>query len=159
MVQYDDEGQDRYRELLRVSRQWRDLHNRIRGGAVHDRLDKPADGALALFCPTCPQMGINIPPSTEWKEEDRYANVFHIIESNVPRHRLLYRPQIVVDGNMKLIHLILRRPEDDVSLSDGAQFLVRRVPYMEHLATAPNSQPVSVLTRNNQTKANLIKEI
>ena len=63
--------QDRYRELLRVSRQWRDLHNRIRGGVVHDRPDVPVEGGLALFCPACPQIGINIPPECEWKPEDR----------------------------------------------------------------------------------------
>jgi hypothetical protein len=30
------------------------------------------DGGLALFCPACPQIGINIPPENEWKMEDRY---------------------------------------------------------------------------------------
>jgi hypothetical protein len=29
------------------------------------------DGGLALFCPACPQMDINIPPETEWKVEDK----------------------------------------------------------------------------------------
>jgi hypothetical protein len=67
----DKAMQNRYRELLRVSRQWRDLHNRIRAGVVHDRPDVPVDGGLALFCPACPQMDINIPPESEWKPEDR----------------------------------------------------------------------------------------
>ena len=58
-------------------------------------------------------------------------------------HRLLYRPQLVVDGNMKLVHLIMKRPEDDVSLSDGEQFMVKRAPYAEHVAKAPQRQPVS----------------
>ncbi len=44
---------------------------------------------------------------------------------------------------MKLVHLKMRHPEDDVSLSDGEQFMVRRAPYAEHLATAPDKQPVS----------------
>jgi hypothetical protein len=57
--------------------------------------------------------------------------------------RLLYRPQLVVDGNMKLVHLIMKRPEDDVSLSDGELFMVRRARYAEHLAKAPQRQPVS----------------
>jgi hypothetical protein len=63
--------QDRYRELLRVSREWRDLFNRIRAGVVHDRPDITIDGGLALFCPACPQMDINIPPELEWKPDDR----------------------------------------------------------------------------------------
>ena len=54
-----------------MSREWRDLHNRIRAGVVHDRPDAPVDGGLALFCPACPQVDINIPPETEWKPDDR----------------------------------------------------------------------------------------
>ena len=58
-------------------------------------------------------------------------------------YRLLYRPQLVVDGNMKLVHLIMKRPEDDVSLSDGELFMVKRAPYAEHIAKAPQRQTVS----------------
>jgi hypothetical protein len=58
-------------------------------------------------------------------------------------YRLLYRPQLVVDGNMKLVHLVMKRPEDDVSLSDGELFMVKRDPYSAHLANAPQRQPVS----------------
>jgi hypothetical protein len=43
---------------------------------------------------------------------------------------------------MKLVHLKMRRPEDDVSLSDGELFMVKRAPYAEHLVTAPERQPV-----------------
>ena len=46
-------------------------------------------------------------------------------------YRLLYRPQLAVDGNMKLVHLKMRCPEDDVSLSDGNLFVVTRAPYTE----------------------------
>ena len=44
-------------------------------GAVHDRIDVPIDGGLAMFCPACPQVDINIPRPTEWKSEDRYENL------------------------------------------------------------------------------------
>ena len=57
--------------------------------------------------------------------------------------RLLYWPQLVVDGNMKLVHLIMKHPEDDVSLSDGELFLMKRARYAEHLWNAPIRQPVS----------------
>ena len=60
-------------------------------------------------------------------------------------NRLLFRPQLVADGNMKLVHLIMKQPEDDVSLSDGELFMVRRAPYAGHLAHAPPRQPVSHL--------------
>ena len=60
-----------------------------------------------------------------------------------PHCRLLYRPQLVVDGNMKLVHQIQKRPDDDVSLSDGQMFMVKRAPYAQHLSHAPERQPVS----------------
>jgi hypothetical protein len=44
---------------------------------------------------------------------------------------------------MKLVHLKLKRSEEDVSLSDGELFNVRRGPYARHLLTAPERQPVS----------------
>jgi hypothetical protein len=43
---------------------------------------------------------------------------------------------------MKLVYLRNKRPDDDVSLSDGELFNVKRGPYAEHLATAPDKQPV-----------------
>jgi hypothetical protein len=43
---------------------------------------------------------------------------------------------------MKLVHLIMRRPEADVSLSHGELFVVKREPYTEHVANAPQRQPV-----------------
>jgi hypothetical protein len=58
--------QDRYRELMRVSRIWRDLMNRIRFGFGHKTDESPGPGDLALYCPTCPQPGINLPSS--WKD-------------------------------------------------------------------------------------------
>lgn len=54
----------------------------------------------------------------------------------------MYRPQIIVDGNMKLVHLWNRRPDDDVSLSDGELFMVKCEPYAEHLVSASDTQPV-----------------
>jgi hypothetical protein len=48
-----------------VSRQWRDLKNRKWFGFGHDLDTEPGNGALALFCPACPQPGINIPD--DWR--------------------------------------------------------------------------------------------
>ena len=58
-------------------------------------------------------------------------------------NRLLYRPQLVVDRNMKLVHLFMKWPEADVSLSDGKLFMVKQDPYTDHLANSPHGQPVS----------------
>ena len=56
--------------------------------------------------------------------------------------RLLYRPSYVMDGNFKLDHLKMRRPEDDVPLRDGGGHMTTKAPYMEHLWTAPESKTV-----------------
>jgi hypothetical protein len=78
---------------------------------------------------------------------------------NSDDYRLLYRPQLVVDGNMKLVHLKMRRPEDDVSLSDGELFMVKRTPYAQHLMTAPDQQPVSCHNAIVNLDTNQLQEI
>lgn len=56
---------------MRVSRMWRDLLNRKRAGFGHNAMD-PQKGDLALFCPACPQPGINLPDA--WAEKyDEYV--------------------------------------------------------------------------------------
>ena len=45
---------------------WRDLTNRKRAGFGHDAEKYPSPGDLAIFCPACPQPGINLPEN--WKE-------------------------------------------------------------------------------------------
>ena len=66
---------------------------------------------------------------------------------------------MVVDGNMKLVHLIMKRPLDDVSLSDGELFMVRCPPYANHLANAPERQPVSSQNITDTFYAEIHKEI
>ena len=57
---------DRYRELLRVLRQWRDMQSRQRAGEVYSAEGVSlADGGLALFCAACPQPGVNLPENWE----------------------------------------------------------------------------------------------
>jgi hypothetical protein len=58
-----------YRELWRMSREWRLLKKMKWAGFGHEDKDptNPAAGELAIFCPTCPQPGINLPP--DWKRD------------------------------------------------------------------------------------------
>ena len=60
--------------------------------------------------------------------------------------RLLYWPQLVVDGNMKLVHLFMKQLEADVALSDGESFMVKHEPYVDHVATVPQHQHVGCYT-------------
>ena len=56
---------NRYAELRRVSRQWRNLKLRKWFGFGH-RPEVPGPGQMALFCAACPQPDINLP--ADWKE-------------------------------------------------------------------------------------------
>ena len=56
--------QDRYRELLRVSRQWRNLKYRKWHGFGHTGGTIEA-GQLALGCVACPRPGVNL--ETGWE--------------------------------------------------------------------------------------------
>jgi hypothetical protein len=70
--------QNLYKQLLRVSRQWRDLKNRMQSGIGYQpQDDSPTDGSMALFCPACPQPGINLP--NDWKQRYKlYVSTIHI---------------------------------------------------------------------------------
>ena len=46
---------------MRVSRQWRNIQALKRAGIAHDTARVRHPGDLGLFCPTCPQPGINLP--------------------------------------------------------------------------------------------------
>lgn len=68
-----DQVVDRYKELLRMARLWRWM-KKIKwagfGVVPGKAADGAVDGELTIFCPACPQPGINIPD--DWKEhEDR----------------------------------------------------------------------------------------
>ena len=57
---------DRYRELLRCTRQYRNLKHLKWHGFGHD-VRPPGLGDLAVQCPACPQPGINIPDDWDQK--------------------------------------------------------------------------------------------
>jgi hypothetical protein len=48
---------------MRVSRQWRHLKALKRAGFGHNPDQTCSPGDLVLFCPTCPQPGVNISES------------------------------------------------------------------------------------------------
>lgn len=60
---------DRYREFLRVMREWRNLKLRKRSGyfRTSPTSEEIPPGSLVLFCPTCPHPGVNLP--ADWEED------------------------------------------------------------------------------------------
>jgi len=57
---------------------WRDLSNRKRAGFGHDTERDPKHGELAVFCPACPQSGINLPG--DWKDVYTELVLCYILE-------------------------------------------------------------------------------
>ncbi|KAG1882239.1 hypothetical protein F4604DRAFT_1921982 [Suillus subluteus] len=114
---------DRYRELMRAARQWRQCKLYKWHGFAH-KDDQPKDNDLALFCPACPQPGINLDLSTGT-----------VAQSDDTPSWLMTR-YLVMDGNFKAEHMHPVNPSDEVSLMDGLGFMVSDKRYKSHLAIA-----------------------
>ena len=61
---------------MHTSRAWRDIIARIQAGYGHTIGGVVEPGALAIFCPACPQPGVNLPD--DW-EKDKWRWVIIII--------------------------------------------------------------------------------
>ena len=63
--EFPDASPNRYAELCRVARQWRNLKYRKWFFVLND--ESVERGQMTLFCPACPQDGVNLPP--DWKTD------------------------------------------------------------------------------------------
>ena len=115
---------NRYQELIRVSRQMRKLEVLKRFGSVYEEFSS-SSGNLAIFCPSCPQPGINLPPN--WKDLPNWVT----------------RRTITVDGNFHADHIKMRRPELDIMLTNGQGYFVNEVQYQEYLKVTKEPRGVS----------------
>ncbi|KAF8256537.1 hypothetical protein EI94DRAFT_1711089 [Lactarius quietus] len=103
-----------YRQLLRASRQWRDLRNRMQSGLGHQD-DDGIDGSMAIFCPACPQPGINLPD--DWKiRYNEYGFMIFMTMNQLVR-------TFIMDGNFAAEHMRCRSGDKDVPLSPGMAFM------------------------------------
>ena len=99
-----------------MSRQWRNLKERKWFGFGHlNRHPKAAE--MSLFCPTCPQPGVNL--EQDWKDD--------------PREWLYWRT-LVADGNFVAVHQVQLRSVNDVWIKDGESFMTETERYQEHIA-------------------------
>ncbi|KAJ8494654.1 hypothetical protein ONZ45_g13163 [Pleurotus djamor] len=114
--------QDRAREMERVSRCYRDLVTRATAGEFDLKVIL-SNGALALACPVCPQLGINLTPLTYTPNDPDW----------------LVSPLLVADGNFKFDHLQMKRPDLDIFLRDGASYAVNSKLYQAHLQTTEDT--------------------
>ncbi|KAK7455801.1 hypothetical protein VKT23_010833 [Stygiomarasmius scandens] len=111
---------DRYRELLRMVRQWRLLKTLKRHGRGHDPEGYTATqpGECALLCPACPMPGINLPEG--WNEL-------------LPCKRWIYRFFMAMDANFRLVRLKVSSEDADLGLIHGFQYFVESNTFQEHL--------------------------
>jgi hypothetical protein len=104
---------------MRVGRQWRQLKQLKWHEFGHEKR-KPKAGELALFCPSCPQPGVNI----------------NLTEKNADDPAWLFSRSLVMDRNFKAEHMFPANPSDKVALTDGLGFMVSNAQYKMHLAEA-----------------------
>ncbi|KAH9008575.1 hypothetical protein EDB84DRAFT_1281054 [Lactarius hengduanensis] len=136
---FPNKVQNCYKQLLRASRQWRDLKRRMESGLGHQpEGERPPDGAMAIFCPACPQPGINLP--TDWK-------------TLYPPDQLIRT--FIMDGNFSAEHMRHRSGEKDVALSAGMAFMANPDSYRAHLQSGKEvAQPSTCNTYRAIEQAN-----
>ena len=134
-----------YREFRRMTRIWHWMKRlKWSGHAGSSKKVKDIEpGELAIFCPACPQPGINLPDN--WKNDNaRYVNnnLCSIRYSLMKFNRWVYKRVFVADGNFKADH-VRQKNEDDIWLSEGSGMIPRRDEYFTFLATAIERLTVS----------------
>ncbi|KAH9022866.1 hypothetical protein EDB84DRAFT_1589486 [Lactarius hengduanensis] len=138
---FPDRVPNLYKQLLRASRQWRDLKSRMQSGLGHQQVrDSTDDGSIAIFCPACPQPGINLP--NDWK--DRYHdNPNQLIRT------------FIMDGNFSAEHMRCRSGDADLPLSAGMAFMANPNSYKAHLHSGKEiAQPSTCNTYRAIEQAN-----
>ena len=110
-----------YNEFRRMSRLWRWMKRLKWNGFAHNGKDpmKVQPGELAIYCPACPQPGINLPAN--WQEDV---------------NRWVFRRLFVADGNFKADHVRQPKSKGDHWLSEGGGMDPQHEDYMAFLQTA-----------------------
>lgn len=106
----------RYRALLRLVLQWRHLKMLKRGGRGHDSAGAAGtqNGELAVWCPSCPYPGINLPDG--WRDV-------------LPEMQFLYFLIRCIDANFRLKNQLVSSYSADPGLGIGMAYMVAREPY------------------------------
>jgi CxC2 like cysteine cluster associated with KDZ transposases len=118
-----------YREFRRMTRLWRWMKKLKWAGYAGSTkpVNDVSTGELAIYCPACPQPGINIPE--DWMKDPA---------------RWVYKRIFVADGNFKADHVRQKHEAGDVWLSEGSGMIPRRQEYLSFLASAIERLTVSV---------------
>ncbi|KAJ7750618.1 hypothetical protein B0H16DRAFT_1318629 [Mycena metata] len=111
---------NRYREFLRITRQWRHVRMLKRAARGHDPkgIANTQPGECALLCPACPQPGKNMAPDWESTPEDR---------------SFIHALFVAMDANLRLKRKDVSTEEKDPGLGNGWAFFCEVKAYMEHV--------------------------
>ncbi|KAK7434020.1 hypothetical protein VKT23_020419 [Stygiomarasmius scandens] len=111
---------DRYRELLRMMRQWRLLKVLKRHGRAHDPSGYKGtkEGECVVRCAACPHPGINLP--ADWR--------------NAPdQNNWLYTLFLSMDANFRCVRLNVSSEAVDPSLFNGIAYMITPAIVREHM--------------------------
>ncbi|KAJ7814307.1 hypothetical protein B0H13DRAFT_2242773 [Mycena leptocephala] len=122
---------DCYKAFMRTMREWRHLMMLKRGGRGNDgdRLvaeTRPRE--LAVVCPACPQLGVNLPEG--W-------------ESAVPEDKYLYILFIAIDVCFRLKRRLVSSEAKDPGLGSGWSYFTEDRPFREYLLTVTDQKEMS----------------
>ncbi|KAJ7909356.1 hypothetical protein B0H13DRAFT_1616599, partial [Mycena leptocephala] len=113
---------NRYREFLRMTREWRHLQMLKWSGRAHipGGARNIEAGACAVLCPACPQPGKNLPAGGEWR-------------SAPPEKKFLYALFLAIDANFRMKRKQVSSEEADPGLNLGSAFFSEVKAYMQHV--------------------------
>ncbi|KII87536.1 hypothetical protein PLICRDRAFT_113331, partial [Plicaturopsis crispa FD-325 SS-3] len=124
---------DRYRAILRIIREWRNLKMLKRGGRGHDEagVDGTQPGELAVVCPACPDAAVNLPEGWE----------------NAPKEQgFLYRLFVAFDACFRLKRRIVSSEHRDPGLGCGWSYFVPDAIYRRYIATQGEQKEINTCT-------------
>ncbi|KAK7016258.1 CxC2 domain-containing protein [Favolaschia claudopus] len=120
----------RYREFLRITREYRHLLLLKRGGRGHalSGVNGTQPGELAIQCPACPRPDVNLP--ADW-------------ESAPPETSFLYILFLALDACFRLKRRLVSTYLRDPGLGTGWAYFVEYEPYRQYLLTVTDQQEMS----------------
>ncbi|KAJ7608898.1 hypothetical protein DFH06DRAFT_929636, partial [Mycena polygramma] len=123
----------RYREFLRMVREYRHLLMLKRGGRGHAQsgVNGTTAGELAIRCPACPRPGINLP--ADWQNAP-------------PELRFLYTFFLALDACFRLKRRLVSSDLRDPGLGTGWAYFLEQDPYRKFLLTVTNQKEVRMST-------------
>ncbi|EEB88888.1 hypothetical protein MPER_13087 [Moniliophthora perniciosa FA553] len=122
---------NRYESFRRVIREWRHLKMLKRAGRGNDgvrSVDQTYPGELAITCPACPRVGVNLPDS--WDQTD-------------PKKRYIYRLFLAVDACFRLKRKLVSSEEQNPGFGTGWAYMVPDEPYRRYLLETTNEVEMS----------------